>query len=357
MFKTPEFPHPSMTRCFSAGIVMVLVACQLALAGSNQTESATTNQPPSQKLESWTDQVHDNVNRNFILYASKADQWLSSNDLALEENDVSRMKLSITTQYEDEEYSFHPACKLRLALPMTRRRFQIIIDRFSSETMPEGERDINDRRDNSDRRTAVGFRFVGVSTTNIHRHFDLGVSMPKIIPYARANASWGWTWGDWTPRLTGQVSWERDNGFGAKTPLEIRKEVAPKLWLKTYSEASWVETEPGLFFAQDISLHWLRTDRDALSPFIEFTARSTPFDYDSNAYDHPGTFLERAWFSVRYRRQIYKDWLFVEFEPGVYFSREFDFRPEPVTRFKIEAVFGAVSLKRDDIMEELAPGL
>lgn len=106
----------------------------------------------SKKIKHWADRVHDDINRNFILYASKTDRWLSNNDLAMEENNVSRLKLSLTTQYEDEEFSFHPSSKLRLALPLTKRRYQIILDRFSDETMPEGEWDINERRDINDNR-------------------------------------------------------------------------------------------------------------------------------------------------------------------------------------------------------------
>ena len=251
----------------------------------------------------------------------------------------------------------HPSSKLRLALPLTHRRFQFVVDRFSNETMPEGERDINDRRDRADNRTSVGMRFIGISNPNVHQHIDVGFSFPNIIPYVRANASWSRQMGPWTPRLTGQVSWERDDSFGAKVPFEARRELVPRLWFKSYSEASWLANDPGIYFVQDLSLHWLRTDWDAFSPLIELTARSRPYDYDENGYDHPDTFGERFWFSVRYRRQIYKDWLFIEFEPGFYFTREFDFKLEPVTRLKIEAVFGATSLKPEDIMEELAPDL
>ncbi|MDD5483519.1 MAG: hypothetical protein PHP98_07705, partial [Kiritimatiellae bacterium] len=81
------------------------------------------------------------------------------------------------------------------------------------------------------------------------------------------------------------------------------------------------------------------------------------YDYDANGYDHPDNFIERAWFSIRYRRQIYKDWLYLEFEPGVYASREFDFKTEPVIRLKFEAVFGATVFTRDDLTDQLLPDL
>ena len=318
-----------------------------------RTES--TNNPPRLTFRERMDRAYNDLNRTFISYAHKSDKWLCNNDMILEENDASRLKLGFTTQYMDEEFSFHPSAKLRLALPRTKRRYQFIVDRFSNETMPEGERDFNDRRDRNDNRTSIGIRRVGVSNPNIHRHIDIGFSLPNIIPYIRANASWCYDSAPWKPRLTAQVSWERDDGFGAKTPFEVKREVARRLWLKSYSEASWLESDPGLFFVQDFSLHWLRTDWDAISPLIEVTARNRPYNFDDNGYDHPDNFIERVWFSIRYRRQVYMDWLFIEFEPGFYYSREFDFKFEPVTRFKVEAVFGTTATKRDNVHDELAP--
>lgn len=334
-------------------------AAVVEYAGTNRPPAATeqSGQTAGKKIKRWADHTHEYINRNFILYAKKTDRWLSANDLALEESDVSRLRLSLTTQYMDEEFSFHPACKLRLAIPYTQRRYQIILDRFSNETMPAGERDFNDRRDRTDNRTQVGMRFVDIVSTNISRHLDVGFSFPNVIPYVRANASWSSPWGPWTPRLTGQISWERDDGFGAKSPFEIQRELVPRLWLKSYTEASWLESEAGIYFVQDFSLHWLRTDWDAVSPLFEITTRSHPYDYDANGYDHPDNFIERAWFSIRYRRQIYKDWLYLEFEPGVYASREFDFKTEPVIRLKFEAVFGATVFTRDDLTDQLLPDL
>lgn len=354
-------------KYFGAGLLLFLMTLGLMVtarhAPTEETGAAPAPAQPlpklsgSKKFKHWVDRVHDDINRNFILYASKTDRWLSNNDLVMEENDASRLRLSITTQYEDEEFSFHPSSQLRLALPMTHRRYQFILDRFSNETMPEGERDINDRREGDNNRTAVGLRFIGISNPNVHRHVDVGFSLPDIIPYVRVNASWCRQTSPWTPRLTCQVSWEKDDGLGAKTPFEAKRELVPRLWLKSYSEASWVANEAGLYFVQDLSLHWLRTDWDAISPLVEVIARNRPYKFDDNGHFHPETFVEKVWFSVRYRRQIYKDWLFIEFEPGFYFSRKFDFKFEPVTRFKVEALFGATSMKHEDIMDELVPEL
>ena len=363
MEQNANYPPPMKIFPFLITYSLVVFAPFARAEGTNDTqvplepptESSTSS--ANKKLKYWTNHIHDYINRNFILYANKTDLWLSNNDMDMEANDASRLKLSLTTQYMDEEFSLHPSSKLRLALPRTHRRFQFILDQFSNETMPEGERDINDRRNRDKDRTAVGLRFIGVSNPNIHTHLDVGFSLPNIIPYVRANASWSRETGTWKPRLTTQVSWERDDGLGAKVPFETKRELVPRLWLKTYTEASWLACDPGILFVQDLSLHWLRTDRDAISPLIEVTARNRPYDFDENGHEHPNTFIERVWFSIRYRRQIYMDWLYIEFEPGFYYTREFDLKFEPVTRFKIEAVFGATSLKRDDVMDELAPEL
>ncbi|MDO9542408.1 MAG: hypothetical protein Q7J98_08810 [Kiritimatiellia bacterium] len=303
-------------KCPRMGIVLLMMGWCLMMTPYSRADDKGAVPAPveplpkssaSKKFKHWADRVHDDINQNFILYASKTDRWLSSNDLALEENDASRLKLSLTTQYEDEEFSFHPSSKLRLALPLTKRRYQITLDRFSNETMPAGERDINDRRDRADNHTDLGMRFIGISNPNVHRHVDVGFSLPNILPYIRANASWSRQKGPWTPRLTCQVSWEQDDGLGAKVPFEAQRELVPRLWFKSYSEASWLATEAGIYFVQDLSLHWLRTDWDAFSPLVEVIARNRSYDFDDNGYDHPDTFIEKVWFSVRYRRQIYKD--------------------------------------------------
>ena len=42
--------------------------------------------------------------------------------------------------------------------------------------------------------------------------------------------------------------------------------------------------------------------------------------------------------SVRYRRQIYKDWVFAEFAPELVWKRDKDYETTPVIMFRIESV-------------------
>jgi len=311
--------------------------------------------PAGKYMRKLLDRLHNEIERDFAYCTDTLDRRLSNNNSSSEETDESQLKLSLTTQYKDEEFKFSPAARLRLSLPMTERRFQIILDQFSDEDSAQGERDINERDDQGDKRTSVGMRFISISKTYIHQHVDVGFSLPSIIPFIRANASWSKPLGPWVPRLTGQLSWERDDSFGAKAILDARREVMPKVWFQSYSEASWLANVPGIKLVQDMSVHWLRTDYDSVSPLIEVVSRTHSYAFDDNSYEHPDTFVENIWFSVRYRRQIYKDWLFLELEPGFYYSRQFDFDFEPSFRLKIEGLFGAQGSRREDVSKELEP--
>jgi len=321
----------------------------LAVLAAGWMAAGAAGAPAGGEPDSRLDRWHGLAEQRFTRTAESLDQRLSHNHESLEKTDSDQLRLSLTAQYRDERFRLSPSGNLRLALPLTQRRVHLILDRFSREDSAAGERDINDRDERDDHQTGLGMRFIALSRETIRQHVDAGVSLPRVNPFVRANAIWSRVYGPWRPQALAQVSWQADDGFGAKLVLDPRRRLAPRLWAQSASEASWLANVPGLKLVQGVSLHWLATERDTLSPLIEATARTHPYAFEDNGHDHPATFVEQVWCSLRYRRRLHREWLYLEAEPGFYFSREYDFGFEPSVRLKLEVLFGTRAGQKPEV--------
>ena len=328
-----ELKSSAMTLGWAMLIILASV-CLPVHAGTNSAAGGFGS------LTSRLDQVHDIVTREFLDSNKRLDEFLTNSQT---EDDPKKcyMRLSLKTYYQDG-FGIGPNAKIRLALPRTEDRFHLFVEHFSDDEGPASEQEAaaSQVRNNT---TYAGLRtFIG-SAERVRKFVDLGVDLPRFNPFIRFDVASDVKWRGIIFKPEAQVSWEKDDGYGTKLVLDAKYRYAPQSWVRTYSEVSWTQhdDENGLKVVQNISAPYQRTAVDAVIPVFEVDGHTTI-----------NGVLEDYWTTVRYRRLIYKDWLFVEIEPGFEFPYDKGFNFSPIIRFKIEVVFGSGFSSKDQLLAD-----
>lgn len=161
---------------------------------------------------------------------------------------------------------------------------------------------------------------------------DVGVNAsipPKI--FSRARLRKNMTSGDIIHRFVEEVAWFSDRDWEEQTTLDSDLSLNKHILLRFRNTSDWkitrkdFKTSHGLVLLQRIS------DNDALS-------------YGATL----STIVNNAWYvdnyriAVTYRRNLYKQWLYVDLTPGLDFPKIWSFRRTPFVALQLEALFGGI---------------
>lgn len=232
--------------------------------------------------------------------------------------------------YSESGWAFEQEFSTRIALPRTEERLRLILD-------------VEDRRwaqdeDGSTGAVPAADEFGGrAGLSYLHRlaevwSFDLdaGVRLRwPLEPYTRARMrrdtdALGWNW-----RVGQALFWYERIGAGTTTDLRVQRDVSWNQLLRSTTEATWLEREQQLYYAQIFSYsRSLRYDRGIL------------YQAGLRGVSEPNDRVEQTFVAVRWRRSVGWPWLFLEVSPEVLFDRENDFHGEPRIFFTLEAIIG-----------------
>lgn len=137
--------------------------------------------------------------------------------------------------------------------------------------------------------------------------------------------------GAWRTRLSETLFWESDDGFGEKTQLEFIRPIGSSTVFRTSTAAVWSETSEGIDLGQ--SAAWSH----------EFSRRrSLALRAGVAGHTEPDAIVDLYTARVTWRQRVYRDWFFVEVEPGVDFPNDEDFDAVPLLSIRFDIVLGAV---------------
>lgn len=132
-------------------------------------------------------------------------------------------------------------------------------------------------------------------------------------------------------RFSQEALYRGDDGFGSRTRLDFDKILGDHRVLQWYNRLEWEEEESGLSWDTGLALNRRIGEHSALGYYVALSGKTDP-DHYSDGYG----------FGMRYRQNIYKDWLFAEVQPNYFWRRdEFEDSREGAAAimFRLEAVF------------------
>lgn len=250
--------------------------------------------------------------------------------------DANKSFLKVYFDLDTSKYdgvSFEPKVKVSLDLPVTKKKFRLVIENDPDQELGIAERNLSDLP-STDREANDGLygsiRYLFESEKWNRLSFDWGVKARwPPDPFARFRAVRGWELNDyWYMVYSQEVYIFESKGFGTYTQFDFDRRLTEKLLFRVTSVLDWHERTEQFDLLEQVSLFQDINNKRA----IQYAAGVV-------AEEKKGARITNYYTKATYRRRLYKDWLFYEMTPGIEFQRVEDFKPNPFLSFRIEMLF------------------
>lgn len=221
-------------------------------------------------------------------------------------------------QYNEDDFSFN----IRVKLPKAQKKVQLVITNDPDDELSSSRSGgvFPDQRTSDE--TTVGFRF-----------FDLAGLEQKIPGKFSTSMGLGFSSGDvtfriepryiythdfaiWSTTFLQKVRWHSRDGWSTQTRLDFDRALSKKFFLRSNNELYWDEQERDVYgyeFRPRLILSHRLSGKQALL-----------YEWNNLFYSKPEFDLNTTALVVRYRRQVWRPWFFVEVAPQVAFRNADD---------------------------------
>lgn len=243
-----------------------------------------------------------------------------------------------------DSFEVDPTVRLRLVLPNLEKRFRLLLSTEDdlSDSSDELER-VSD--DNADENVSLALRFVQSARDNIDVGFDIGARRrdDQFQAFGRVSAEYRRTLTEhWQLRLRNRYFYFWRSGFDNRFRLDFTRDLADVdafdgSFFRASSTVNARATRSGARLGQSLGVYFDLGAQSALA--IEGLAT-----YDTELNDDINQRFRGGEFRLRYRRKLWRPWLFVEFWPAVAWPAERDFRRTWNGLIRVEAIIGGAEI-------------
>ncbi|NOY15857.1 MAG: hypothetical protein GXP23_02780 [Gammaproteobacteria bacterium] len=289
-----------------------------------------------------SEQVSDPISKSFGFVLNKSHQFANWVDRFFDDDrtkgikNTTRMKLSYwvyreeESKYDDSDLSFN----IRIKLPRTAKRVQFVITNDPDENLANSRSGgvFPDQQRNDE--TTAGFRFfdllgftdkiVGEFTTSM----AVGFSSGKLTFRVEPRYIYTHDFGTWSTTFLQKIRWHSRDKWRTETRLDFDRALSKKYFLRFNNEILWEQKQDdydGIEFRPRVVLSRRFSDKQALL-----------YEWNNLFRSKPDFTFHTTSLALRYRRQIWRPWLFVEVTPQVSFRNEDDWRISPGIFAKLE---------------------
>ncbi len=255
------------------------------------------------------------------------------------EEAYSRIRLAPSVFFEEGEATdlkFRVNAKIRV--PRLSKRLRIVIaDTSEDEETVLAKETFPDARTSDNDATALGVQYFLRTRNRLNASVTAGVKVGSghVIDFfigPRLRKTWGFD--TWQIRFTERVRWYTDIGWESRTRFDFERLFTDKLFFRATTDVRWRE--------EDYSEDGFRIE--AGPTLTQRLRRKAAIDYQwINVFNtRPNSRLDETTLRARYRKRIWRKWLFYEINPQVAFRNDDDFRNTPGIEFRLEASFGGL---------------
>lgn len=220
--------------------------------------------------------------------------------------------------------------RAKIELPRINERLHLIV--ATEDTSVKGQADDTLARDitATEGRSLLGLQFALEEYSKLASLLEIGVSFKNIVdpdPYVRLKKNYEWAHDSgWMTRMGQELFWERYEGVGLDSKLVFDKPLEAKRLFRSQTDGLWDYEEGRYALTQRLLLYQPLNKHSVLT----YQLRG---DWDSAASTHYPAGLHLSGYGTffNWRERAYKDWLFFEVEPGIYFSQDNAFKRPDIT--------------------------
>ncbi len=270
--------------------------------------------------EHWVDRSHRYLSENVCSAALWFDSFFGDERAEAEQVDRYIKVIAGMEIKEGEGLSLRNRVRARIDLPRLKRHVNLIltneddddVTRMVSDVAPSGTKR-EDKKDSETYSLALRWFTVHQPTSSFSTSAGINFGSP-LKPYVKSRYRYTHGLGESAlARFTQSVFWKNQEGFGETSRLDLERLLSEQNLLRWSLSATYSEVSDGLEWSTGMSLYRNISRRQAISYNTFITAASEPHhmlrDYGIN---------------LRYRRGIFRPWLFIELEPSISWPRDED---------------------------------
>lgn len=276
--------------------------------------------PDAVEQERWLDWIHTKVHRTVCGSALWFDSFFGDARVD-DERDATFIRVGAGASWDDREgwdgdYRF----RAKVSFPNLENRANVVLGRGSLEEVLSGEAEsfddpapVLDEADPEETAWLLGLGFVPLRGEKSRIGLDAGIRLRwPPDPYVRANYRYNLRLSSGAlVRFRQTAFWESVEGIGTTSRLDVDRALGPRFLVRLRGTGTVSERAEGLRWQTGLQLYQYLGSAGALrweGILLGETAREVPF--------------RDAKLRLSYRRNVARDWFFVEVRAGVHWPRD-----------------------------------
>jgi hypothetical protein len=295
------------------------------------------------------DESHTKISRSVQEVAHKIDSLFVSDRYMTWEENRTAITLRIDTDFiEHHGVDISPKFKLRLDLPRL-KNFSLVAN--------EDEVDGADRNPSSGNESDVALRWAKFISDKYGLSFDLGLRLRDDVleVFGRLNTSVEYPLGGtWLGRSTNRLYLYSDAGWRNDYRQYFERRLGEDLFFRSRTRIQYLEEQGSRLYPQQKFTLFQRLSKKSVLAY-EGVAEVIPDDdspFDENEIRSVDEDYTRYFAQLRYRRNVWRPWLFIELWPGIGFSEEVDYDKVAFIRVRVDILFGYILGAKTSLEEE-----
>jgi len=240
---------------------------------------------------------------------------------------------------EEDRFSFRSTVRASLRLPRFKKRWRLVISSESqgdpNAIIPEDPGNPGLDTGSQVRTSSTGLFYDIFRTPRSLLEVGAGVRV-KIPPNAFVRTRFRHERPiahDILGRFTGTAYWDARDGFGESNQVDLERRLAPPTLLRWSNSITITEISRWWTWGTDLSLLHMLSPKSAIT-----------FAVGASGSTHPSWVATNYRILARYRRNVWRKWLFLEGEPDIHWPRKEDGSRKPVwgATLRMEILFAGV---------------
>lgn len=298
--------------------------------------SDTSSLPQPAGLESgFVDMLHHEISRGLLTTAVWLDSFFEDERVLKEENRSYIRARYDVFQEKKSGATYRPTFNVRLALPQLEKKAHLVISAESPEpaiNTPAPVGTTGDRIAPTDERNVTAavhyiLRATEEESSIVRTGVQFSHGSPVLFIAPRYRHFIPLT--TWDFRFTQEAVWKTDTKWQVDTLFDLERKLQHGLFFRTSLGGSWIDGTNGYFYSLSFSL------RQPIDP-----KHALDYAWINSYQTRPVYELAEMLFSIRYRQNVWRDWLFFEVAPQIRFPRSGNFDGTPGILFRFEMYFG-----------------
>ena len=295
---------------------------------------------PAAADNTWVDRTHTLVERNLFDTAVWFDHFFGNERMVVSEWPESYMRWVNDFRWDEEEhFSVRSRIRASLRLPRLKKRWRLVI---SGET--RGDPNALTQEDPGNPGLDVGSRVRTGSTELVYdilrtprSTLDAGAGVRVKIPpdaFVRTRFQYAQPIGFKTlGRFTATAFWDARDGFGESNQVDLERWLTVPTLLRWSNSFNISEVTNGWEWGTELSLLHKISPKSAIT-----------FAAGASGATRPAWIALNYRVLTRYRRNVFREWLFLEGEPDVHWPRKEDGSRKPVwgATLRVEILFAGL---------------